>query len=122
VAKAKPVARHPIQPLVKDQHGVVRFKQNTIVNFLAKERLNELAAMDFPKEDWDQFYQLIGYSHGGIPEINEEIWESADAMYNLGQTEQEARAEYLRGLLSELREGLKEPVARLYSKHVDDFL
>ena len=55
-------ARHPIQPLITDEQGVTRFKENGIVYFLAKNRLNELATMGFSNEDWEQFAQLIGYS------------------------------------------------------------
>ncbi|MGV5157896.1 hypothetical protein [Pseudomonas aeruginosa] len=58
----------PMQPLVKDAHGVARFKANKIVNHLldyASERgcgMTELAKLQFPDEDYMQFAQLIGYS------------------------------------------------------------
>jgi hypothetical protein len=59
-------ARHPIQPLVTDAHGRLRFKRNAIVDHLAEGKLNDLACMDFPQEDWEQLAQLIGYSLDGF--------------------------------------------------------
>ena len=43
-------AKHPIQPIVKDEHGTDRFKKNAIVEFLLDRGpydLNKLAAMGF---------------------------------------------------------------------------
>jgi hypothetical protein len=115
--------KHPIQPLVEDYHGVVRFKQNTIVNYLLKNGgldLNKLAMVEFPKEDWDQFHQLIGYSHSGIPGVDEEIWQAAESMYKGGMSELEARNAHLREELTALKLGIKDAVARLYNIHPDD--
>ena len=59
------MARHPVQPLVYDEHGVLRFKKNAIVRFLlntSKYKLDKLGDMDFSDSDWEQFLQLIGYS------------------------------------------------------------
>jgi hypothetical protein len=124
VAK-KSKARHPIQPLECDDQGVIRFKSNAIVRHLldnyAKGNLNELARVDFPSEDWEQFHQLIGYSHSGIPNVSEELWQSAEAMYKAGISELEARCNFLSDELDALKAGLREPIARLYSKHPDDF-
>jgi hypothetical protein len=124
VAK-KSTARHPIQPLERDAQGVIRFKSNAIVRHLldnyARGTLNELARVEFPQEDWEQFYQLIGYSHSGIPNVSEEIWQAAEAMYKAGISELEARCNHLRDELDALKAGLAEPIARLYGKHVDDF-
>lgn len=42
---------HPIQPLVKGERGVLRYKSNAIVEFLLRQGpfdMNALAAMDFP--------------------------------------------------------------------------
>lgn len=63
---------HPMQPLVRDAEGTIRFKKNAVARFLldtSQYDLNKLWTMDFPKEDWAQFYQLIGYSVGGFGEI-----------------------------------------------------
>ena len=114
-------ARHPIQPLERDERGVIRFKRNAIVAFLSKDRLNELDRMEFSQEDWEQFHQLIGYSHSGIPNVSDEIWQAAEAMYKAGISELEARCNFLRDELDALKSALREPMARLYSKHPDDF-
>lgn len=122
--KAKKVpARHPIQPLQVEE-GVLRFKRNRIVEHLLRvspDDMNKLAEMDFTAEDWTQFRQLIGYSHSGIPNCPEEVWQSALAMYEQGISEQEARANHLREELEALRVGMRDAVARLYGKHPDDF-
>ncbi|HBO4832914.1 TPA: hypothetical protein L4V12_004639 [Pseudomonas aeruginosa] len=66
----------PMQPLVKDAHGVARFKANKIVNHLldyASERgcgMTELAKLQFPEEDYMQFAQLIGYSVSGYSDLS----------------------------------------------------
>lgn len=63
IMKMKKV-KHPIQPLIKDKNGVVRFKENKIVSFLLNNgnvSLDELTLLNFSKEDREQFTQLIGY-------------------------------------------------------------
>lgn len=68
--------RHPVQPIVVDEHGVHRFKKNAIVEFLldySRERgcdMNRLAFMDFSQEDREQFAQLIGYDISGASELD----------------------------------------------------
>lgn len=67
--------KHPMQPLIIDANGVVRFQENKMVSFLldwATERgmdMNELARWEFPTADQTQFAQLIGYSLGGFHEL-----------------------------------------------------
>lgn len=74
---------HPIQPLVKDEHGTVRFKPNAIVRFLLDAGpfdMNTLAKMDFSHEDRAQFAQLIGYSVSGWGElsyVSDEVYDRA---------------------------------------------
>lgn len=63
---------HPVQPLYKDDDGVIRFKQNAIVSFLAKTSLfdtNALELMPWSQEDWEQFYQLTGWSLSGLGDL-----------------------------------------------------
>lgn len=65
-----------MQPLIEDDHGIVRFKANAIVRTLLDEAskrgysLNDLAALDFSQADWEQFNQLIGYSLCGYHELS----------------------------------------------------
>lgn len=69
------MADHPMQPLVLED-GRTSFKHNKIVAFLLKFArgkgvgLNELADMPWSQEDWDQFYQLIGYDFSGYLELS----------------------------------------------------
>ncbi|WP_312488278.1 hypothetical protein [Massilia timonae] len=62
--------RHPLQPLVEDARGTVRFKANAIIVHLTRDKLNDLASMDFSTEDREQLAQLIGYSLGGFAELS----------------------------------------------------
>lgn len=118
----------PIQPLITDDHGVVRFKANGIVAHLMGSGaidLSALAAMDFKPEDWEQFNQLIGYSlsaWGSLQHTSPESWEAANLMHEQGLTSQQARLEAVEKELAALREGLAEPIARLYGKHRDELL
>lgn len=64
-----------MQPIVKSD-SVIRFKANAIVALLLEEsakrgfNLNDLAIRDFSQADWEQFYQLIGYSLSGYHELS----------------------------------------------------
>lgn len=69
--------QHPLQPLVRDSSGTVRFKANAIVRAMLEmgrkgQRfdLNELAAGGFSNEDFTQLAQLIGYSLSGFGELS----------------------------------------------------
>lgn len=68
--------KHPMQPLARDDDGVIRFKPNAIVRFLLDwatpkgMSLNEMAIMNFSQEDREQFAQLIGYSVCGYSDLS----------------------------------------------------
>lgn len=73
-----------MQPIIKDKGGRPRFQANAIVRFLLDEAsegrkcdLNRLARRDFTQADWEQFYQLIGYSLHGYHELSMVSDESA---------------------------------------------
>ena len=85
---------HPMQPVVEDGRGVLRFQANAIVRSLLDrddERgrvypdfparsdggLNWVAMQDFSQEDQEQFAQLIGYSISGYHELSYVSDESA---------------------------------------------
>lgn len=61
----------PMQPILLDSDGVVRFKRNKIVQDLYELHpmhgldLNEMAIRAYSQEDRNQFAQLIGYSVSG---------------------------------------------------------
>lgn len=120
--------KHPIQPLVEDSKGVVRFKKNQIVSDLldfAQERgfgLHEIARGKYEREDREQFAQLIGYSHSGAGDlgyVSDEVWQAALAMQD-GSTELEARNAYLRERLKTIQDGMRNTIAELYGVHPDD--
>lgn len=70
----------PMQPVEKDAHGVVRFRANAIVRHLLDHGnidLNQIARLDVPQEDREQFAQLIGYSIHGYHELSYVSDESA---------------------------------------------
>lgn len=65
--------RHPIQPVIVDECGVHRFKENKIIRCLLETGpldLNQLAMMDFSREDREQVAQLIGYSVSGFGDLS----------------------------------------------------
>lgn len=118
--------KHPIQPLVKDKDGVLRFKGNAIVRNLLDHGgidMNKLAAMDFSKDDRIQFAQLIGYSLSGFGElsyVDNESYEAAELMSRKKITPEDARAKTNATLLTSLRKTLREPMSELYGIHPDD--
>lgn len=64
---------HPIQPVVLDDCNIARFKENKIVRFLLDAGpfdLNQIALMNFAREDHEQLAQLIGYSVSGFGELS----------------------------------------------------
>ncbi len=74
--------KHPMQPLVTDADGTVRFKENRIVRHLldfGTDDMNSLARLPFEPEDYEQFAQLVGYSVGGFGELDYATEESVVA-------------------------------------------
>ncbi len=80
-----------MQPLIKDDHGVVRFQKNKIVDDLlefAQSRgfgLNEIAVRGYSQADQEQFAQLIGYSVSGYHELSYVSDKSASAANRVSQ-------------------------------------
>lgn len=118
--------KNPIQPLYKDESGVVRFKENAIVRYILDKGgvdLNELAVLDFNQDDREQFAQLIGYSHSGSGDLSymsDATFDISDKMYESGMTEQEAKIEYYEDLVRSLRLSVKEMATNLFNIHEDD--
>lgn len=66
-------AKHPVQPLVRDDRGITRFKENKIVRYLLDNgpfTMNDIALLGAPREDHVQFAQLIGYSLSGFGDLS----------------------------------------------------
>lgn len=67
---------HPMQPLVRANDGIVRFRHNQIVADMLTHcqrtglDLNDIAQRDYPPEDRRQLAQLIGYSLSGYHELS----------------------------------------------------
>lgn len=112
--------KHPIQPLVTDDNGVIRFKGNAIVRHLLDNGgidLNQIAILDFSREDREQFAQLIGYSHSGasgLGYMSHEVIEVAEAMHKSGKSETESRYEYIQLKLDEVRRCMRPAIAELF--------
>ena len=74
-----------MQPLQKDNEGVVRFRQNAIVRFLLDAGpfdMNHFALMQFDNKDREQFAQLIGYSlnsFGKLSYVSDEAYNKAES-------------------------------------------
>lgn len=73
---------HPMQPIVVDDRGVVRFKRNAVVEYLLDKGgidLNHLwpqvAMGRLPLADYMQLMQLIGYSVSGYGDL---AWSDGD--------------------------------------------
>jgi hypothetical protein len=80
-----------MQPIVRDDKGVIRFRENAIVRHIldvASEHganLNDIACRPFSTEDREQLAQLIGYSIGGyaeLPYVRDETYARAEAAVN----------------------------------------
>jgi hypothetical protein len=118
--------KHPIQPLEKDDNGVIRFKRNAIVEHLLNKGgidLNQLACMEFSGEDREQFAQLIGYSLSGFSElsyVSDETYNAAERMSETEETPEEARIVALEEMLAEIKTGLRAAACVAFGKHPDD--
>lgn len=118
--------KHPIQPLLKEARGVLRFKQNAIVRHLLDHGgidLNQIAAMKFRREDREQFAQLIGYSLSGFSDlsyVSDETYKAAERMAKLGETSAEARIAALEEKLASIKASLRTAACVAFNKHPDD--
>lgn len=79
--------RHPMQAIEWDGKGVIRFRRNPIVDHLLTfggldmNALRRALVVDSPgitHQDWDQFYQLIGFSVAGAPLADKKTRKKAD--------------------------------------------
>ena len=118
--------KHPMQPVGLDDHGVLRFKRNAIVEYILDNGdidLNDIACKDFTREDRAQFAQLIGYSVSGFSELgyaSDEECESAQKVYEEGLSEKDALIKVLEEKLANIKKMFREGVSELYCIHPDD--
>lgn len=117
---------HPIQPLVKDVHGTVRFKANAIVCHLLNAGsvdMNRIACMEFSQNDREQFAQLIGYSLSGFGElgyVRNTTYDTAAVMAMPGLSESQAKIRVLEDQLARAREAVKQLVPALFNVAPED--
>lgn len=116
---------NPIQPLITDSDGVLRFRKNDIVCHLLDHGgidMNDIALGDFSREDREQFAQLIGYSWSGASDLSYMSDEVLDAAIEMagGKSEDASRADVLRKQLSNVRRLTADGVAELFGIHPDD--
>lgn len=103
---------HPMQPIEMDK-GNPRFKANSIVQFLTKDKLNWLATLAFPQEDWEQLAQLIGYSVSGFCDLSYVRPEVANAACEMCMQEEPNEKDVrILGLEEEIGK-LKEKIKRI---------
>lgn len=123
------ITKHPIQPLVRDEHGVVRFKANKIVQYLLRhcnDGMNTLARQGFSLEDQEQFAQLIGYSHSVARDLPYMNSTTLDVSYKLYQAKEEGFDQkdilinYLESRWKRLRKKLADDLVELFEVHPDD--
>ena len=116
----------PIQPLALDEHGVLRFKGNAIVQYLLDNGgldMNDLCMVPCSQEDREQFAQLIGYSLSGFGDLSyasDATYDAADKMYEEGLSEKDARIATLEETVETVRSNVKDAAAALFRIHPDD--
>ena len=127
----KTETKHPTQPLATDAHGVMRFKRNSIVQYLLESHpycdMNMLACMEFSKDDRQQLAQLTGYSlsgYGDLPYVDDHAYEVARLMsIDYAITEEDAQITTLRNEAAAIREAakaLRGPLAVLLGMYSDN--
>ena len=77
--------RMPMQPIVRDADGTLRFRENGIVTWLLHRgsvSIDEIIALPASDEEREQFFQLLGYGvsgFGDLPFVRRETVRAADA-------------------------------------------
>lgn len=116
-----------MQPVVRADSGVARFKSNAIVHWmLAFGRmglpfdLNAILSEEFSTEDLEQLVQLLGYSLQGFEELSfvrqESVFKARAGESNLEEREQTiTQLEQRLSSAERLAVGLAELVARHWS-------
>lgn len=87
--------REPMQPIIKDIHGVDRFRANAIVEAIYNETskhgydMNRIAGtVSFNDVDRMQFAQLLGYSISGYGDLSYVTDKSYDRAYAAAPTQE----------------------------------
>ena len=85
--------KNPMKPIGYDQNNIVRFKANSVIQWLCGEGkldLNQMAIKQFPIEDQQQIAQLLGYSVCGYCDLSyatdkskDEAWQKMQSLPRL---------------------------------------
>lgn len=121
----------PIQPLVIDDHGSLRFRKNAIVSDILDAAgkgevvdMNLIASREYSRADRVQFAQLIGYSLSGFSElsyVSNDDYDIAIALHDDAELKQViAERDYYREQINQIRKAFQEPIANLYQVHPDN--
>jgi len=119
--------RHPIQPAGLDANGVLRFKRNGIVDFLLeayqeKGGLNALSRLEFSRDDWEHFAQLIGYSVSGFSGLSytrSETVRLAEEQAHSGDSALQVAARQSAELRARVKQNVRELVTLCFDVHPD---
>lgn len=121
--------KNPIQPIFKDENGIIRFKDNLIVKYLLEShplvKMSNLAALPFSNDDRQQFAQLIGYSvsgYGGLRYVDSDHRKLVATMAESGEilSEDKLRIEILENELKTIRDAFRGPCSELFNIASED--
>jgi len=122
--------KNPIQPIIKDADGQVRFKENKIVQELLDTHpnfdMNDIARKNFSDDDRQQFAQLIGYILSGYSELMryvDDVAYSAAEYVAEGMDWRDAKIKALEGELAGVKSAvnaMKPHIAKICCVHSDD--
>lgn len=116
--------KHPFQKPYIDEHGVHRFTANSIVLRIIEKHVdfNKVVSDCYchSKEDWTQFYQLIGYSLSGCPRLSDSDFEAATKMLEDGLSEVEARANAAENELKKVQDKVASAISELFEVCPDE--
>lgn len=107
----------PVQPVLTDESGVLRFRANPLVRWLldaGPHNMNDLALVPATNAERSQFAQLIGYSVDGYRDLSYAVVESDLPTPGLPSPEQALEAEIralddeMKGLAARRAEALAE--------------
>lgn len=109
----------PLHNLHIDEQGTLRFKESKIVKYLLDNSEIVPTTIYFPKEDWEQFSQLIGYSvsgWGGLPYVSDIAYEMVCTKQNsFNKKFEDVYAEQLETETMRLREILKSAMCGIFN-------
>lgn len=119
---------HPFQPLGRDAEGLLRFKKNTMVEFMFSKgcislSMDEFGKLLFPLEDREQFVQLLGCSltnFSNLPYVRAETYSAVVQKTAISCSDAEAKVSVLQHTLDCIRDGLRIAVPHAFKIDSED--